>query len=180
MDAASDVGAAFILMKRGDLSLKNSSVQRLTHCALLSALICLLTMFPRIALPSGYVHLGDGLILISSMLLGLWSIPAAAMGSMLADLLAFPAYAPATFLIKGLTALTAAALMGKASARWRILLAFIAAEAVMVAGYFAFEWLFFPEYALADLPGNILQAVFGLVVGMLGRRAVPRLRGFLR
>ncbi len=160
--------------------MRKDHIQQMTQCGLMAALICILTLFPRIALPSGYVHLGDGLILLSAMLLGSWSIPAAAMGSMLADLLAFPAYAPATFLIKGLTALTAAALMGKASARWRILLAFIAAEAVMVVGYFAFEWLFFPEYALADLPGNSLQAVFGLIVGMLGRRAVPRLRGFLR
>ncbi len=160
--------------------MKNSSVQRLTHCALLSALICLLTMFPRIALPSGYVHLGDGLVLLGVSLLGTWGIPAAAVGSMLADLLAFPVYAPATFFIKGLMALTACAALGKTPGLWRRAMAFAAAEMVMLLGYFVFEWVFFPEYALLSLPGNAVQGIFGIAVALMGQRILPRIRSFLR
>ena len=39
-------------------------------------------------------------------------------------------------------------------------------ESVMVLGYFLFETVFFGiGIALADVIGNLLQAVFGLVVG---------------
>lgn len=153
-----------------------TNIQRMTQCGVMAALICVLTLFPRIALPSGYVHLGDGLILLSVMLLGPWSIPAAAVGSMLADLLAFPAYAPATLLIKGLMAAIAWLMLRKHRGALRTLLACIAAEAVMVAGYFLFETLFFPAYALADLPGNGVQGVFGVVIAMIGRRMIPQIR----
>lgn len=156
--------------------MKKTSLQQLTLCGLLTALICVLTLFPRIALPSGYVHLGDGLILLAITGTGLLGIPAAALGSMLADLLAFPAYAPATFCIKGLMALAAWGLMGKSAPWWRRLLAYIVAESIMAAGYFAFELCFFPSYALLDLPGNIIQGVFGVIVALAGQRTLSRLR----
>ncbi len=156
--------------------MRKVNIQRMCQCGLLSALICVLTLFPRIALPSGYVHLGDGLILLSVELLGPWSILAAAVGSMLADLLAFPAYALATLLIKGLMAATAWLLLRKGAKTLWMLLAFVAAEAVMVGGYFLFERLFFPEYALVDVIGNVVQGFFGVMIGMTGQRLLPRIR----
>ncbi len=160
--------------------MRKTSIQRLTRCSILTALICLLTMFPRIALPSGYVHLGDGLILFAVTLLGAWGIPAAAVGSMLADLLAFPAYAPATFLIKGAMALAAWAGLGKAPGAWRRAVIFVLAEGVMLLGYFAVDSLFFPEYALVNLPGNAVQGLFGVITGLACHRILPRIRPLMR
>ena len=90
--------------------MQNFSVKKLTFTGLMAALICVLTMFPHIPIPagSGYIHLGDGMILLAAMVVGPLAIPAAAIGSALADLFSgYALYAPATAVIKGLVALIA-------------------------------------------------------------------------
>ena len=158
---------------------KTMDVRRLTLCGVLAALICVLTIFPHIPLGSGYIHLGDGLILLSVMLLGPLGIPAAAVGSMLADLLVFPMYAPVTLVVKALMALVACLLYRKGNVV-RAVLAFVAAEAVMVLGYFAYEWFMVPEYALVDIPGNLLQGVAGVVIGLLCMTITPRMEKMMK
>lgn len=153
---------------------KKINVKQLTLCGVLAALICVLTIFPHIPLGSGYIHLGDGLILLSVMLLGPLGIPAAAVGSMLADLLVFPMYAPVTLVVKALMALVAWLIYRKESLN-RTVLAFVAAEAVMVLGYFGYEWFAAHEYAVADIAGNVIQGVAGVVVGMACRAVLPQL-----
>ena len=162
--------------------MKNLSVKRLTFAGLMAALICVLTMFPHIPIPagSGYIHLGDGMILLAAMLLGPLSIPAAAVGSMLADLFSgFALYAPATFVIKGLVALAAWLLYRKGHIL-RTVIAFTAAEAVMVAGYFCFEWFVAREYAVVDILGNSIQGVSGAALGIAFTYAVPQLERALK
>ena len=50
--------------------MRNMSVKKLTFTGLMAALICVLTMFPHIPIPagSGYIHLGDGMILLAFLL----------------------------------------------------------------------------------------------------------------
>ena len=51
----------------------------------------------------------------------------------------------------------------------------IACEAIMIAGYFMFEWIFFGlPVALADVAGNVVQGVFGIVAGTLFISAVVK------
>ena len=162
--------------------MRNAFVKKLTFTGLMAALICVLTMFPHIPIPagSGYIHLGDGMILLAAMTVGPFAIPAAAIGSMLADLFSgFALYAPATFLIKGLTALIAW-LLYKRGSIMRTVLAFAAAEAAMVAGYFIFEWLVVPEYAIVDILGNTIQGISGAALGIAFTYALPRLEKVLR
>lgn len=161
--------------------MRNLSVKKLTVGGMMAALVCVLTIFPHIPIPagSGYIHLGDGMILLAVMVLGPLGIPAAAVGSMLADLLVFPAYAPATFIIKGLVALTAWA--GYRRDRiGRTVLSFIVAEAVMVAGYFVYEWFVVPEYAVIDLVGNAIQGLAGAALGVAFTYAAPRLERVMK
>ena len=76
--------------------------------ALLAALTTVATMVIRIPTPTlGYIHLGDGMVLICGILLGPGlGAAAAGIGSMLADLFAGAvAYMPGTLVIKALTAL---------------------------------------------------------------------------
>ena len=155
------------------------SAKQLALCGLLAALICVLTIFPHIPLGSGYIHLGDGLIMLSVMLLGPLSIPTAAVGSMLADLLVYPVSAPVTLVVKALMALVAWLLYRKES-MGRTVLAFVAAEAVMVLGYFAYEWFAAHEYAVADIAGNVIQGVAGVVIGLACRAALPRLERIVK
>ena len=48
---------------------------------------------------------------------------------------------------------------------------------VMVGGYFLISWLFYGlGAALADMPGNIIQAIFGVVVGITLERSLSRVK----
>ncbi len=159
--------------------MQDAKVKKLAIASVMAAMICVLTIFPHIPLGSGYIHLGDGLILLAVMLLGPLGIPAAAVGSMLADLLVYPVYAPVTLVVKGLMA-AVAWLIYRKNDRKRTVLAFIAAEAVMVLGYFVYEWIAVPEFALADIPGNLIQAVAGVCVGLVLTTLVPRLESLTK
>ena len=76
--------------------------------AVMTALCAVATYVVAIPFPSGvgYFNLGDVIVLLAGWLLGpVWGGLAAGLGSMLADFLAgYAAYAPATFVIKGLVA----------------------------------------------------------------------------
>ena len=162
--------------------MRNLSVKKLTFTGLMAALICVLTMFPHIPIPagSGYIHLGDGMILLAAMVVGPLAIPAAAIGSALADLFSgYALYAPATFAIKGLVALVAW-LMYRKGHILQTLVAFVIAEALMVAGYFAFEWFVAREYAIVDIVGNTIQALSGVALGVAFTYAVPQLEKALK
>lgn len=162
--------------------MRDFSVKKLTFAGLMAALICVLTMFPHIPIPagSGYIHLGDGMILLASMVVGPLAIPAAAIGSALADVFSgFALYAPATCIIKALVALVAW-LMHRKGHILQTAVAFIIAEALMVAGYFTFEWFVVREYAVVDILGNSIQGLSGVALGVAFTYAVPQLERTLK
>lgn len=150
--------------------MKKLSVQKLTLCGVMAALVFVMTYFPKIPVPvtGGYVHLGDGAIFLSVLLLGPLGIPAAAVGSMLSDLIGgYMVYVLPTFLIKGLVALVAWKLCRK-DQPLLALLSFLLAEAVMVLGYFLLEWaLYGVASAAAAIGPNVVQGIAGVLIGML-------------
>lgn len=151
--------------------------------ALLAALTTVATMVIRIPTPAlGYIHLGDGMVLICGILLGpgLGAI-VAGIGSMLADLFGgYMAWVPGTFAIKALTALVGGWLYHhmvkreRMSTPVRVALCGIPAEFVMVAGYFAYEVgmevLAGSETSaaatavLAGVPFNLVQGLAGVMI----------------
>lgn len=144
--------------------MKKLNVQKLTLCGVMAALVFVMTYFPKIPVPvtGGYVHLGDGAIFLSVLLLGPLGIPAAAVGSMLSDLIGgYMVYVLPTFLIKGLVALVAWKLCRK-DQPLLALLSFLLAEAVMVLGYFLLEWaLYGVASAAAAIGPNVVQGIRG-------------------
>lgn len=154
------------------------NVQKLTLCGVMAALVFVMTYFPKIPVPvtGGYVHLGDGAIFLSVLLLGPLGIPAAAVGSMLSDLIGgYMVYVLPTFLIKGLVALVAWKLCRK-DQPLLALLSFLLAEAVMVLGYFLLEWaLYGVASAAAAIGPNVVQGIAGVLIGMLCLLITPRL-----
>ena len=158
--------------------MKNISVKQLTLAGVLAALVFVMTYLPKVPVPvtGGYVHLGDGVIFLAVLLLGPLSIPAAAIGSGLSDLVGgYMVYVIPTGVIKGLVALVAWKLYRKDS--WvSAALAFMVAEAVMVLGYFAFETVMYgmAAAAAAVLP-NVIQGVAGVALGMVCVAMSPRL-----
>ena len=158
--------------------MKDAKIKKLVYAALFSALVCVATMVIKIPTPTnGYVNLGDCIVLLSGWMLGpVYGFLAAGIGSMLADILSgYMYYAPATFLIKGLVALTGSLLFVlfqkalKNHRRVSLILSGILAEAVMIIGYFGFEATFmgYGLAAAASIPGNCVQGTFGVAAGII-------------
>lgn len=149
-----------------------TATTRIALSGMMAALIFVATYFVKLpmAMTNGYVHLGDGFILLAASMLGWAAVPAAAVGSMLADLMGgYAMYLLPTFLIKGAVA-AVAVLALKTKHEWLKVLGLIAAEAVMVGGYFLAEWLVLGYglvAATASVLGNTLQGLSGVVIGLL-------------
>lgn len=158
--------------------MKKNKIVTLVAAALMASLTCTATIVIAIPTPiGGFIHPGDGLVILSGVILGpFFGGLAAGLGSMLADLiLGYSAYAPATFIIKCLAAVAAALLfqlLHKKSSHkiLPMLTAAITAGFVVTFGYFLFEGSllglgFGP--AFMNIPFNLLQNVFGIIISTL-------------
>lgn len=151
----------------------DSKVKKLIFSALFAALCCVSTMVIKFNTPlGGYIHAGDAVVLLGAFLLGPgWGALAAGLGSALADIIAgYLVYAPGTLVIKALMAIIAGLLLNSLGLKRPNPSAVIAgaiAEFVMVVGYFLYECfiLGFGFPAIANVPMNLLQGVFGTVAG---------------
>ena len=160
--------------------------------ALFAALTCVATMFIRVpsSPTNGYVNLGDGIVLLSAFLLGpFYGTISAGIGSMLADLLAgYPTYAIGTLVIKAVVALVAGTAYRAlhqdnepiSKHIIHIVVAGVCGEVLMVVGYFAYSAVFlsYGVGAAAEIPGNLVQSLFGIVIAsvltpvLLGSREI--------
>ncbi|MBE6550228.1 MAG: ECF transporter S component [Ruminococcaceae bacterium] len=150
--------------------------KKLVLTALFAALTFCATFVMKIPTPTGgYVNLGDSFVLTSAWVLGSgYGIIAAALGSALADLLGgYPIYILPTFIIKGLMAFVAWGLFRLIAIKKTFvsrIIGAIVAEIIMVGGYYLVEAVFLGYGfggALVSVPANAVQAVFGVVSGVL-------------
>lgn len=167
--------------------------KKMVIAALMTAFTCVATMIIKFQTPTfGYIHLGDGLVLLCGIVLGpLTGGLAAGIGSMLADIFnGYITWAPATLLIKALTAFVAGflfhkfqkAFKGKYARSFSIILGGLIGEAIMVVGYFLYEAGLasvvngsFSSIALAagftsaatGIPFNIVQGIVGIIISLL-------------
>lgn len=147
--------------------------------AVFAALICVATMLIPIPtfVTNGYVNLGDGVILLGSWILGPWfGFLAGGIGSALADLLlGYTAYAPATFVIKGLIALISSLVFSGITLKTEKpnllhrLPGAVLAEAEMVLGYFLYEstLLGYGLGAAGSVISNICQGIAGIIISLV-------------
>lgn len=158
--------------------MKRIHTKKLVFSALFTALTVIFTMFIRLPLPMGYVHLGDGFIFLSVFILGpVYGTISAGFGSMLADLFGYPLYAPATLIVKALTALGAYAIyalfmkLTKKSLPSEILSG-VVGSLITALGYFLYEALFLTtmSVALINIPWNLLQGAVGTAVAVVTMR----------
>lgn len=144
------------------------------------ALVALATMSIQIPVPQtrGYINLGDTLIVVFALLFGARvGALAGGVGSALADLLSgYAHWAPFTLVIKGIEGLIIGLFAsGEKSYFWKLFIVVLATLA-MVAGYFLVElFLYGLGGALAELPGNFVQAGSAVVIGPLVAFALQRL-----
>ncbi len=168
-------------------------VRRLTLLALLIALTTVATMVVQIPTPAtqGYINVGDSMIYVSALLFGpLAGLLAGGIGSALADwLTGYGQFAPYTLVIKGLEGLVVgliawALLKGRPRPNlagiMSAIVSMLVGGAVMVSGYYVVEQFVMGRAAAAEVPGNIFQAVGGLVIAipvtLLLRNLAPSMR----
>ena len=158
------------------MSSKESKIKlrRMAYAGVLAALVFAGTML-HIPTAIGHINLGDLVILVSSYILGPIALIPAAIGAALSDLISgYPQYVIPTFLIKGIMGLVAGLMMrrnsdGKVSLVRRLLAA-VVAEAIMIAGYFAFESLPF-MYGVAAAAGSLIPNLIQAGAAIIG--AIP-------
>ena len=163
--------------------MRNLSVKKLTLAGVMAALVFVMTYIPKVPVPvtGGYVHLGDGAIFLSALLLGPLGVPAAAIGSGLSDILGgYMVYALPTMFIKAAVAFIA--FKGWKEGSWvRAAVAFILAEAAMVAGYFAFEAVMYGAAAAwAAVGPNCIQGIAGVALGLVCHGLYPRMKRLVK
>lgn len=150
--------------------MRNINIKKMVFSAMFAAIICVATMVIQIPIPNGYINLGEAFVLIAGFVLGpLYGGFAAGIGSCIADLIGFPAYAPATFVIKFLVAMTASYVSKKSKMRFKYIIASCLGEVIMVLGYFIYESVFVGLRfgALASVPFNIIQGAVGAFIAVV-------------
>jgi uncharacterized membrane protein len=176
----------FIIKRRRKI-MKIEKTRKIIFSALLTAIICVATFIVQIPVPAtgGYVNLGDCFVIISGYLLGgFYGSLAAGLGSALADVLAgYVQYAPATFVIKALMALTACCIFKalcksfgeKLTVVSRIISA-LTAEIIMVAGYFAYEAVIlgYGLSAAASIVPNLMQGAVAIIASVIISAAISK------
>jgi uncharacterized membrane protein len=165
---------------------KNSNeALSLALIAVFAAVVFVATYSFVIPIPatSGYFNLGETTIYIAALIFGpLVGALAGGVGSMIADTLLAPQFAPGTLVIKSIEGAIVAFLSAKLkkhvpSFTIRASISIVIGGFEMVAGYFIYEQLVlgYPlAAALAEVPFNLIQMLVGLVV------AVPVVHAVLR
>ena len=152
-----------------------AKTRNLVIAALMTALACVATMIVKIPSPlKGYINLGDCIVLTAGWLLSpVYAFLAAGLGSALADIFSgYVLYAPATFVIKGLMAIIACCGFGllrrKCGSLPSRIVSGLAAETVMILGYFVFEGILYGFLPSAvNIPANGVQGAAGLILGII-------------
>lgn len=147
----------------------NKRLIKLVTAALMAALTCAATYAIHIPSPAGYIHPGDGFVLLSGIILGpIYGSLAGGIGSLLADLIAgYPQYALATLLIKALTAALAAFIYRKERIV-SVILAGVLGSLIVTPGYFIYDsFLYGAAVALEQAPLNAIQNLLGIAVSTL-------------
>ena len=161
---------------------KMSDMEKTSRLVLTALMICMIavtTMFFKIPIPfaNGYVHLGDAMVFLSVLALGVkYGALASAIGSSLGDVLGgFAVWAPWTFVIKGCMALVMGLFIlsrskknagpGRFSVQIMYVLGMLFAGLFMVAGYYIAEGVIYGwAVALFGIPWNIGQFSVGMTV----------------
>jgi uncharacterized membrane protein len=136
-------------------------------------------MLIRIPVPAttGYLNFGDIMIFVSGLLFGgAIGCFAGGVGSAIADIIGFPAFAPYTLVIKGLEGFLAGSIRdGKSLAR--DVIGWAVGAVAMVLGYFVAEAYimgFGVGAALIEVPANLLQVTSGAIIGIPVTRILRR------
>ena len=158
------------------------ATKKIVVAALLAAIACIATMIIKIPSPlKGYINLGDCIVLLTGWMLNpAYAFLSAGIGSALADVFSgYAVYAPVTFAVKGLMAVVACCGFKMLNKKIKDLpsriICGVAAECLMIGGYFIFEGFMYGFGAsLVNIPPNAVQGVAGILLGTLLIKALKK------
>lgn len=137
--------------------------------AIMTAVTTVVTMFVKIPTPTrGYLNLSDAMIFFASYAFGPWvGGIVGGLGPALGDLISgYPQWAIFTFVIDGVQAVIVGAAVRKFKALdvilWSVVAGVWKVFGYFIAGGILSGW----GPALGEVPGNSVQAVVGLVIGI--------------
>ncbi len=122
-----------------------------------------LTFFPKILTPTGYIHLGDSIIILSAFFLGpIDAMLVGGIGHAMADIISgYAIYAIPTLLIKGLLGYT----MGKIKNKY---ISMPLGILIVISGYFIFESIYFSiEAGLFSILTSFVQVLSSVIVSLV-------------
>ena len=167
----------------------DTKTKKLVLSAVMICLIVVTTILFKIPIPfaNGYVHLGDAMVFLSVLILGVkYGVIASAIGSALGDVMGgFAIWAPWTLVIKGLMALILGFFVSKTAdkktsgsfskATAMQIAGMFVAGIWMTAGYFVAEGVMYNWIvAFVGIPWNIGQFVVGMVIASATAAALSK------
>ena len=154
--------------------MKRTKTRDLCIAAAMAAVVMVVTMSLQIPIPAvgGYVHLGDGIIFLTVILLGkkygIWS---GAIGACLADLITgFALWSPFSFVIKGVMALVCGKIAETDKSKTYItplkIFAVFVGILISAGGYYVVGAMLVGSFraALPSIPSDLIQGVLGMAV----------------
>lgn len=165
--------------------LKKSPALRISMMAVTTAIVAFFTIALRINIPAtnGYISLTDVAVTFVAFTFGpVTAFVAGGLGTAIADLAGgFASWAIISFIVHGLEAFLVSLITGRKEGKENVnLICKIAAACVAVivvsGGYFLLTGLFLIDFptALAEVPVNIAQSLFGAVFGLIFSQAVRK------
>ena len=164
---------------------KNDNTLIFVTTAMMTAMVMIATTFFKVPNAMGYIHLGDGFVLLAAIILPKkYACFAGGVGAVLADIYGgYAVWAPWTFVIKIVMVLivqlffdflTKRASNGKHIAKiagipFAELFAYVLAVLWTVSGYYVAQGFISGNWIapVADVPGNVLQAAVGSIIAIL-------------
>lgn len=157
--------------------MQNQSLRNITRLALVASVVMVSTMYLKWPTPTGYIHLGDGVIYGAALAFGpSFAAVSGGLGSAMADILGgYANWAPWTLVIKAVAGWMIGKL-GYTQGRTRQLAAMVAGAGWTVAGYAAVTSIMFsPKAAIAESLGNLVQVGSGIAIGLFLGPVLSRL-----
>ncbi|MBO5136005.1 MAG: ECF transporter S component [Clostridia bacterium] len=137
--------------------------KRITKISIFMAMSIALTFFPKILTPTGYIHLGDSIIILSAFFLGpVDAMLVGGIGHAMADIISvYAIYAIPTLLIKGLFGYA----IGKIKNKY---ISMPLGILIVITGYFIFESIYFSiEAGLFSILTSFVQVLSSVIVSLV-------------
>lgn len=159
--------------------MKNNKVRLMCMAGVFTALVFVVTAYLHIPTNNGYIHVGDGIIYLAACLLPWpYAMVVGAGGALFADCLTgFAIWAPASVIIKALTALF---FSGKKDSiiNLRNSFALLPAALLCAGGYYLYESLLYGNFIapLAGIPASLTQSVASSIIFVVAGLSLDKMK----